>query len=127
MKERINEKELSKLKLLLTFDIYLRENAKSRPVFAENNGEYKEEIKAVAKYLGLRKDEHIEVLSQEQYSTLPLELISKLSCVDIKLEELIAGNENKLELADKNIFVIFDYTYKNVITNQCKIKVCRFV
>lgn len=127
MKERINEKELSKLKLLLTFDIYLRENAKSRPVFAENNGEYKEEIKAVAKYLGLRKDEHIEVLSQEQYSTLPLELISKLSCGDIKLEELIAGNENKLELADKNIFVIFDYTYKNVITNQCKIKVCRLV
>lgn len=127
MKERINEKELSKLKLLLTFDIYLRENAKSRPAFAENNAEYKEEIKAAAKYLGLRKDEHIEVLSQEQYSTLPLELISKLSCVDIKLEKLIAGNENKLELADKNIFVIFDYTYKNVITNQCKIKVCRLV
>lgn len=127
MKEKINEKELSKLKLLLTFDIYLRENAKSRPAFAENNAEYKEEIKAAAKYLGLRKDEHIEVLSQEQYSTLPLELISKLSGVDIKLEKLIAGNENKLELADKNIFVIFDYTYKNVITNQCKIKVCRLV
>lgn len=127
MKEKINEKELSKLKLLLTFDIYLRENAKSRPAFAENNAEYKEEIKTAARYLGLRKDEHIEVLSQEQYSTLPLELISKLSCVDIKLEKLIAGNENKLEMADKNIFVIFDYTYKNVITNQCKIKVCRLV
>lgn len=127
MKERINEEELSKLKLLLTFDIYLRENAKSRPVFAKDSAEYKEEVKTIARYLGLRKNEHIEVLSEEQYNILPLELISKLSYIDVNYEELVDGADNKPELKDKNIFVIFDYTYKNVITNQCKIKVCRLI
>ena len=116
METRINEKELSKLKLLLTFDIYLRENAKSRPEFAKDNSLYKDEIKYIAKELGLRKNEHIEVLGKEDFDTIPLELISDVSYINCDCPSDI------LSLEDKT-FLIFDYQYKNVITNQCRIKI----
>lgn len=119
MEERIGIDELNKLKILLTFDIYLRENAKSRPEFAKDNSVYKEDIKYVAKSLGLRKDEHIEVLSKEEFEIVPLEELSSIVYVEY-------GDDVKEFLEEKdNVFIVFDYEYKNVITNQCKIKICK--
>lgn len=106
---------ISDLKILLTFDIYLRENAKSRPDFARDNSVYREEIKYVAKAYGLKREEHIEVLTKEEYRVLDLELFSNV--------EFMKTNEENDIINRKKYFIIFDYDYRDAITNQCKIKI----
>lgn len=110
------------LKMLLTFDIYLRENAKSRPDFANDNGIYREEIKCVAKAYGLKREEHIEVLTGEEYNILDLELFSNAEFIENNVENDIIENTSDKKNT-KKYFIVFDYDYRNPITNQCKIKI----
>lgn len=124
MKEKAGRGDIAELEILLTFDIYLRENAKSRPDFAQDNSVYKEEIKYIAKKLGLRRDEHIEVLTEKQYEIIPLHLFSNISYVNYHKCDIFEENNSVIE-REKRVYVIFDYSCKNVITNQCKVKICK--
>ena len=42
----LQSEELERFRELLTFDFYLRENAKSRPTFAKNQEQYKKQIRS---------------------------------------------------------------------------------
>ena len=43
----LQNEELERFRELLTFDFYLRENAKSRPTFAKNQEQYKKQIRSI--------------------------------------------------------------------------------
>ena len=43
----LQSEELERFRELLTFDFYLRENAKSRPTFAKNQEQYKKQIRSI--------------------------------------------------------------------------------
>lgn len=84
------------LKELLTMDVYLRENAKSRPGFAKDPAEYKQEMRAFYRTQENRKL-HLEPFFYDIYGEAP----------------------TYEKLADK-CFVIFDYENRNPLTHEAQ-------
>lgn len=99
--------DMNVLKQLLTVDVYLREDIKSRPTFAIDNSMYKERIKEIAR-------------SNETYSLCHIEPIS----VEVlrHIEELSIHAE---KLTKKTIiFIAFDYSKRNVMNNNGLMDIC---
>ena len=125
-KERIIEGDIASFIHCLTFDVYLRENAKKRPDYAMDMGIYKDLIKTYAKQENLMRSEHIEVIDTGVYDKIQWQLISDVEFLsECKLIEPIAiegtvDNEERYKY-----LVIFDYSYKNPLTHQCKVKVVK--
>lgn len=114
---------LNELEICLTIDIYLRENAKSRPEFSKDLSIYRDKIKSVAKQLELKRNEHIEVYNSAEYAFISKELFSDFQLINITDVENNVTTQGESELL---YFMIFDYSIKNVISNQCRVKMFRF-
>lgn len=126
--ERFCEEDYtSAAKLLMTIDIYLRENSKSRPDFAKDLSIYKNEIRIFAKANELLKDEHIEILYERDMKTL--QRIKFEECLDVEFKNRNRSAESEIDrngiLNDDMIFVSFDYKDINPVNHQCKIKIWR--
>lgn len=132
----------------LTFDVYLRENAKKRPEYGMDMSKYKNLIKAYAKQEEISKSEHIEIISDKIYNKLDLEMLSfveekETSCIkepiNIEIEDVkpvinnLNGDKNIYEeclnrkTISNNYMVVFDYSYKSPLTNQCKVKIFKVI
>ena len=94
---------LSKLKEIMTLDIYLRENMKTRPAFAKDMSKYRDYLRELVIAGTIEKTQHIEAFSYEVASEY-------LACE-------VEGN-----IGDE-IFVTFDYDNRNPITFDSKVKV----
>lgn len=113
---------IERVDMYMTFDIYLRENAKSRPGFARDNACYKDIVKEFARDNDLKRNEHIEILTIEEYDCLNIENISKLEDLGVYY---FSDKGNIINNDESLIFIVFDYDYKDPITNQCRIKISR--
>ncbi len=120
---------------LLTYDMYLRENLKSRPAFAADLTEeatkqiikefYRQEEterKYLSHYVGfdwkqLSKMTHLEPFSY------PVWDIQKLR--EMRQRKVQVCNHREDEAADGEIFVLFDYKVRNPLTYEAKTCVMR--
>lgn len=85
-------------KELLTYDMYLRENLKSRPDFAKETEPYKERIRSFFRESGRQRNlTHIEPFSYPVWD----------------LEAVKAGERNERE-----VFVLFDYARRSPLTYE---------
>ena len=86
---------------LMTYDIYIRENIKTRPSFARETQSGRETIKQIMSKYGIEKTNHVEEFSA-------------------KALENIFGHK-----ADGR-FVLFDYTMRNPVDYNAEIKCIDF-
>lgn len=91
---------------LMTLDIYLRENMKSRPAFAASKESYRQQIKELAREKGIGKSDHIEVFTPEviQYAR---DIFSDI----------------KDEISCELMFVRFDYTHRNPVNYNATVSI----
>jgi radical SAM superfamily enzyme YgiQ (UPF0313 family) len=89
---------------LLTYDLYLRENMKSRPSFASNLEPYKEEIQGLYK-----AEEKLEPI-RPRYAGFDRKQIQKMTHVEVFTYSVW---KNQIEILEKPSFVLFDYTQRN--------------
>lgn len=105
-----NRPDLELLKELMTFDIYLRENIKTRPAFSRDISEYKEVIKAVSLNHERGKTDHMEIFSEKAVSE-----IKNL------LEPTSLSEEIKSD--GKDVLIRFSYDERNPVDYNAAIKV----
>lgn len=101
--KKIEGVSVSKLAEIMTLDIYLRENMKTRPSFAKDMSKYKNYLRELVVAGTIEKTQHMEAFSYE---------VAK-EYIACELEGSI-GDE---------IFVTFDYDDRNPITFDSKVKV----
>lgn len=89
---------------LLTYDLYLRENMKSRPSFARNLDSYKEEIQELYK-----TEENLESI-RHRYVGYDRKQIQKMTHVEVFTFSVW---KNPIEVLEKPSYVLFDYTERN--------------
>ena len=109
-KSQISEKLLSEL---MTLDIYLRENSKSRPAFALDLEEYRENIKEMARQHGISKSEHIELFSADTICFA----IEEFENGDSVLTKDLSGEEQ--------FYVRFNYDEINIVTHSAKVYIIK--
>ncbi len=114
---------------LLTYDMYLREKVKSRPVFAKDLTEYKEEIREF-----YRKEEEMRQYLPEyaEYDSKQLARLTHLEpffhpvwklSLERQEEETEVSVENGLKLKKEPVFVLFDYEMRNPLTGDARVVV----
>lgn len=112
---------------LLTFDLYLRENVKSRPEFAKDLQPYKEEMRAF-----YRKEEETRKYLPEyrEYDSKQLARMTHLEPFSYPVWELpVQSREGEPETAIGNgmsmgkepVFVLFDYERRNPLTGDARV------
>ena len=102
------EDKYSILKEVLTYDLYLRENLKSRPQFLTDISEYKEAIHSFY----LDEDNVREALpGYDMYNTKQIERMTNVEYFSIDVDELIKTGE----IVHKDKFILFDYANVNKV------------
>ncbi len=94
--EKVSE---DKLKEMMTLDIYLRENIKTRPTFARDLSIFRDYIKEIIVEKKLQKTEHIEAFSSD--------VAKECLKIDVKSDEIV--------------FVKFDYDHRNPINMDAEV------
>ena len=89
---------------LLTLDFYLRENAKNRPPFSQDNSKYKNIIKDFYKSEMARE----KLPGYEDYDSRQLERMTHMEV---------------FSLCGKNIYVLFDYENRNALSKEAKLQI----
>ena len=95
--------DISVVKSLLTYDIYVRENMKTRPSFAVDATVYKEEIKIFARNNNIDKSCHIEVMERKVLSYI--------------------NDANDKILDSDMVFVVFDYEKRNPLNHNTTVEI----
>ena len=98
--------DISVVKSLLTYDIYVRENIKTRPCFAVDATAYKEEIKIFARNNNIDKSCHIEVMERKVLSYI--------------------NDANDKILDSDMVFVIFDYENRNPLNHNATVEIYEY-
>ena len=96
------------LRELVTLDIYLRENIKSRPIFLMSLDGCRDQIKEIARCNNISKSHHIEIFSKETV---------------IYAKEVFCCDEK--DVIENIIFVGFDYDNRNPITHNAHVYVLK--
>ena len=95
-------------KELLTFDLYLRENMKNRPVFA---GEYQVEKDFLHDFYEREAEEHAYLTGYDSYDKRQLR---KMTHMELFHYDVLG------DCSEKEIFVLFDYENRSKLTHQAK-------
>ncbi len=123
--------DMELVKELLTLDIYLRENAKSRPSFAADCGEYKEEVNAFFQKEASLRESGEELLPQyDAYE--PRQLVRMLHVEQFHYEMPVLSERKEhyaKSLYAKNIYakrekpeyLLFDYQNRNPLTYEARV------
>ena len=98
--------DISVVKSLLTYDIYVRENIKTRPSFAVDATVYKEEIKIFARNNNIDKSCHIEVMERKVLSYI--------------------NDANDKILDSDMVFVVFDYEKRNPLNHNATVEIYEY-
>lgn len=98
---------------LLIFDLYFRENMKSRPEFAFETGQYKKIFTDISALCGRKTMAHLEVFSEQAWRKLTE---YGLRTKQILAEEIISDKD----LQEKKI-LYFDYTERNPLNNNAAV------
>lgn len=96
---------------LLTFDLYLRENLKSRPAFASDQLSYKEVIRD---FYEKEADNHKYLKGYEEYDAKQLGRMTHLEAFHYP----VLGNKEYNPI--KELFVLFDYKMRDPLTQDAK-------
>lgn len=97
---KVDEKNAEVYKELLTYDIYLRENLKTRPAFAKDLSPYKEDMRCFYK----AEEENRKYLSD--YRDYDSRQMSKMTHLEPQTEQ--------------NRFVLFDYRNRSPLTGEAR-------
>lgn len=97
---------------LLVFDLYLRENLKSRPTFAAKQELYKEEIKDFYKK---EAQEWQYLRDYEMYHSVQLQKMTHMERFCYPVWE-----SNPTKKLEKPMFILFDYMHRSQITNDAE-------
>ena len=95
-------------KELLTFDLYLRENMKNRPVFA---GEYQVEKDFLHDFYEREAEEHAYLTGYDSYDKRQLR---KMTHMELFHYDVLG------DCSEEEIFVLFDYENRSKLTHQAK-------
>lgn len=115
-KEEIGDLDI--VKELLIYDLYIRENMKSRPAFALDNEEDKEWIQ------GLYKQEellHSLIPEYSQYNHKQISRMTHTEAFTIDLEEAVKNGKKRI----KKHYILFSYLNRNPLNNQGKAVIVR--
>lgn len=103
---------------LLTFDMYLRENLKSRPEFARDLAEYKEAIR------GFYKEEEEQRVYLPDYTTYDSKQLARMSHLEPfffpvwEMPKRVVTNVS--DGMETPYFVLFDYRERNPLTGEAR-------
>lgn len=100
---------------LLTFDMYLRENLKSRPDFAKDLQEYKERIKD---FYRLEAEERTYLPAYEAYDSKQLARMTHMEPFYFPVWDMPERTEVKA--AAEPMFLLFDYAARNPLTGDAR-------
>ncbi len=104
--KRFDEKNAGTYKELLLFDLYLRENLKSRPEWATDLSIYKEEIK---EFYRREEEERRYLVGYDSFNAKQLKKMTHLEIFSSKTMKLSNDTNHK-------IMVVFDYNNRNPLT-----------
>lgn len=98
---------------LLTYDLYLRENAKSRPDFAKDLQPYKEQMRKLYK----QEEEERQILPDYQsYDSRQLERMTHLE----RFTYSVWKEDGQREFLEKPQYVLFDYKRRSPLTQEAR-------
>lgn len=98
-------------KELLTYDMYLRENLKSRPDFAEDMSQYKEKCRA---FYEKECRERVVLPDYEGYDSKQLSRMTHLEAFHYTVWE------SEPERTEETQFVLFDYKHRNPLNGDAR-------
>ncbi len=98
---------------LLIFDMYLRENLKSRPVFAASGEDDKEQVKD---FYRTEATERKYLKGYEAYQSTQLQKMTHIERFSYPVWE-----QNPIEALESPAYVLFDYMHRNPITNDANV------
>ena len=102
---------------MMTFDLYLRENMKTRPDFAAETSDRKKLFHEVTVYFDLKKQEHVELVSEETLNDL-----CRLGAY-FKIAEM--ESDDKPEKGKKIIY--FDYEKRDPLNHNASVYEVRMI
>ena len=113
---------LAYFKEALTYDIYLRENAKSRPDFAPDLQEYKN---VITDFYREEAENHRFLPESSQYDARQLQRMTHLEVLQYPVfsKEKTAELKNGLWEKEESYFVLFDYASRNPLTYEARVVV----
>lgn len=113
-KGKAGQRELEIFIQLLTLDVYLRENIKSRPDFAGKLDLYKKKIIEIY----VKEEEERRLLPEyEQYNSKQMANMTHLEVFDFNIEKYIkTGVDDRMET-----YIIFDYKNRNPLNHDANI------
>ena len=101
-------------KELLTFDLYVRENAKSRPDFARDLRQLQPEIHAIYK-----KEEGDRKLLPH-LSGIPAPQLSRMTHLEQFSYSVGATDVSEIKKLPRQTFLLFDYDHRNPLTKEAR-------
>ena len=113
---------LAYFKEALTYDIYLRENAKSRPDFAPDLQEYNN---VITDFYREEAENHRFLPESSQYDARQLQRMTHLEVLQYPVfsKEKMAELKNGLWEKEESYFVLFDYASRNPLTYEARVVV----
>lgn len=105
-------------KELLTYDMYLRENLKSRPDFATDITPFKEQVRD---FFQKEAEERVLLPDYQQYDWKQLSKMTHLEPFYYPVWDV----ESIKEAAQKPSFVLFDYQNRNALTYEAAVRVIK--
>ena len=113
---------LAYFKEALTYDIYLRENAKSRPDFAPDLQEYKN---VITDFYREEAENYRFLPESSQYDARQLQRMTHLEVLQYPVfsKEKMAELKNGLWEKEESYFVLFDYASRNPLTYEARVVV----
>lgn len=113
--------DIDVVKSLLTYDIYVRENIKTRPTFAIDSSIYKDDIKAFARDNNIDKSCHIEVMDKKAVNYISSEDDGFFKDdTEEKTGNLGRTSENT------KVFVVFDYSKRNPLNHNGTVEIYEY-
>lgn len=103
---------------LLTYDLYLRENVKSRPDFAADLTPYKE---AMREFYRREEETRTYLPEYEAYDSKQLARMTHLEPFTYSVWDM--GIRGKVKAAEEPLFVLFDYEKRSPLTGDARVMV----
>lgn len=103
---------------ILVFDLYLRENMKTRPEFALDVTPYKKVFRSVSENFGKKTAGHVEIFSEEAWKILHS---VKKELHDVKWKELFIKSESEVKNLKAKKLIYFDYNMRSPLNYNAQI------
>lgn len=116
-KEELDGADADLISELLTMDIYLRENAKSRPAFAKDLGAYKDEINLFYRTEEKRREKGTHIL--KNYEDCDPRTMVRMMHMEPFSYDLFDSGKQYHKLAEEQ-YILFDYKERNPLTYDAK-------